>query len=276
MDAGVHAAEGAGVDEEGFAAAVAEGGAVESAAVLLVLGEEPETDRYLGGIEELAGHGDDAIDQVGFDDVLADLAFAGGVGGERAVGEDEAGDAVGSEVVEEVLDPGVVGVADRRDAVLPALVFAQAVAAPVADVEGRIGEDVVGPEIGVQVAVEGVGVFRAEIGFDAANGEVHLGEPPGGGVALLTEDGDVVSLAAVGFDELLRLDEHAARAAAGVVDAALVGFEHFDQDLHDRLRGCRTRRPACLRRWRTGRGSIRRRGRGCPASVALFRRGRCR
>ena len=37
----------------------------------------------------------------------------------------------------------------------------------------------------------------------------------------------------MGLDELLAADEHAARAAAGVVDAALVGREHFDQYTHD-------------------------------------------
>ncbi len=71
-------------------------------------------------------------------------------------------------------------------------------------------------------------------------------------------------LAAVGLDELLALDEHAARAAAGVVDAALVGREHLDQHADDAARACRTGRPSCPRRWRTGRGSTRRRGRGCP------------
>ena len=40
------------------------------------------------------------------------------------------------------------------------------------------------------------------------------------------------SLPAVGLDELLALHEHAARAAAGVVDAALVGREHLDQHAH--------------------------------------------
>jgi hypothetical protein len=48
---------------------------------------------------------------------------------------------------------------------------------------------------------------------------------------------DVAELAAVGFDELLGLHEHAAGAAAGVVDAALVGGEHFDQQAHDAGRG---------------------------------------
>jgi len=111
----------------------------------------------LGGVEELAGHGDDAVDEVGFDDAAADVALAAGVGGEGAVGEDEAGDAVGGEVGDDVLDPGIVGVADRGDAVVPAAVVAECLAAPVADVEGGVGEDVVGAE----VVVEGVGVVLA-------------------------------------------------------------------------------------------------------------------
>src|SRR5437660_9326691 len=34
------------------------------------------------------------------------------------------------------------------------------------------------------------------------------------------------------LDKFLAADEHAARPAAGVVDAALVGREHLDQDAH--------------------------------------------
>ena len=80
------------------------------------------------------------------------------------------------------------------------------------------------------VVVEGVAV--GDLRVDAADGEVHLGQPPGGVVGLLAVDGDVAELAAVGLDELLAADEHAARAAAGVVDAALVGREHLDQHAH--------------------------------------------
>ena len=45
-----------------------------------------------------------------------------------------------------------------------------------------------------------------------------------------------VVLPAVRLDELLGLHEHAARAAAGVVDATFVGFEHLDQQADDRAR----------------------------------------
>src|SRR5437660_12183341 len=95
--------------------------------------------------------------------------------------------------------------------------------------ESLKGEDEVGAQIGMEIAPEGVGLLFAEIGFDAADGEVHHGKATGGGVALLTVDADVAELAAVGFYEFFRLHEHAARTATGIVNAALVGSEHFDE-----------------------------------------------
>ena len=51
-------------------------------------------------------------------------------------------------------------------------------------------------------------------------------------------------LPAVRLDELLAADKHAARAAAGIVDAALVGREHLDQHADDA--GRRVELPALL------------------------------
>src|SRR3989442_3524337 len=101
--------------------------------------------------------------------------------------------------------------------------------APVAHVEGRVRQDEVRSEIGVQVLVKGVSVVRAEVRFDPADRQVHLGEPPGRRVRLLAEDRDVADPAAVLAYELLALHEHPARAAAGVVHAPLVGFNHLDE-----------------------------------------------
>ena len=53
--------------------------------------------------------------------------------------------------------------------------------------------------------------------------------PPGGVVRFLAVDADVADFAAVGFDELFRLDEDAAGTAARVIDPALVRGQHLDQ-----------------------------------------------
>ena len=59
-----------------------------------------------------------------------------------------------------------VGVACGRHAVGPALVVLEQLAAPVAVVEGRVGQHVVGLEVRVLVVVEGVAV--GDLGVDAA------------------------------------------------------------------------------------------------------------
>lgn len=37
------------------------------------------------------------------------------------------------------------------------------------------------------------GGLRAEVGLDRVDGQVHMGQPPGGGVGFLAVDGDVAS-----------------------------------------------------------------------------------
>src|SRR5450830_665134 len=220
----------AGVDEQRLAAAVV-AGATASWAVALVARQEPQAHGDLRRVEELAGQGDHAVDLVGLHELLADLPLPALLRAHRAVGEHEAGHALRRQVVDHVLHPGEVGVTHRRRPVLPAHVVAQAVAAPVAHVERRVGEDEIGPEVLVLVGVEGVGVVRPQVALEPADGEVHLGQAPGGGVALLPADGDVALAAAVLLHGALALHEHAARAAAGVVDATLERLDHLDQQL---------------------------------------------
>lgn len=262
VDEGAHVA---GIDKEGFAPAV-------SIAAFVVgcfgAGEEPEAGGYRGGVEELAGQGEHAVHQVGLDQPAADFSFAGGVAGHGPVGQDEAGDALGAQVVDEVLYPGVVGVAAvyvqggavflfahsarRGRAEGPARIVLDFGETPVFGVEGRIGEDEIGFEIFMAVVEEGIG--PGDVGVDAANGEVHLGQAEGGVVGFLAVDGDIrlyalwralaIALAVtitvavgVGLDEAGGLHEHAAGPAAGVVHPAVVGFEHFHQHAHHALGG---------------------------------------
>src|SRR5690606_5680357 len=231
-----HHAHLAGVDEQHLPAAVAQLGFLYQA-VVASFGQNPEAGGDLGGVEELARQRHHAVHHVGLDHGLADFAFAALLRAHGAVGQHHARGAVGGEVVVDVLDPRIVGVAHGRYAELPAHVFAQALAAPVGDVERRVGEDEVELEVAQLVLVEAAFVVPADVGIDAAHRQVHLAQPPGGVVALLSVDGDVPDAAAVLHHELFRLHEHTAGAAAGVVDAAGVGLQHFHQHAHHRARG---------------------------------------
>src|SRR5579864_6428834 len=114
--------EVAGGDEKRFATSVAP--AVLDLLATLFAADEPKADWDASGKEQLRRHGDDAVHQVGLDDVLSDFTLASTVGGQRAVGHDEARDPATatvrrSDVVDEVLNPGIVRVTDGRNAEFP-------------------------------------------------------------------------------------------------------------------------------------------------------------
>lgn len=201
------------------------------ALLLLRAVEEPEARGNLRGVKELRGERDDRRHEVVLHDPPADVAFAAGLRGEGTICEHESDLAARGQVVDHVLDPCEVGVAGRRDAVFPAGIVHEFVAAPVGEVERGICEDEVGAHRGVAVLEERVGVVGAEVRLDAADSEVHLRHLPGGGVGVLTVDRDVVDAPGMALDELGGLHEHAAGAAAGVVDAPVVRL----QDLHERF-----------------------------------------
>lgn len=88
----------------------------------------------------------------------------------------------------EMLYPSVIGIVYRGDAVLPSPILTKALPSPVAHVEGRIGKDEVRLQVFMHVIVEAVGIVRAEIGVDPANGQVHLCQSPCGGIGFLPVD----------------------------------------------------------------------------------------
>ena len=68
----------------------------------------------------------------------------------------------------------------------------------------------------------------AEVVINTADGHVHGGEFPGGGVEFLPVDGNVVDVALMGGDKAFGLYEKAAAAHGRVIHAAGVWLEHFD------------------------------------------------
>ena len=151
-----------------------------------VPGQEPEAGGYLRGVEELTGQGHHAVHQVRLDEVLAYFPFARLVRRHGAVGKDEAGSAARRQVMGHVLHPGKVGVALGRRAILPSPVILETFTSPVGDVEGGIGEDVVGSQVRVPVVVEAVAV--GNVALYPAKRQVHPGQLPGGVVGFLAPD----------------------------------------------------------------------------------------
>src|SRR5262245_17588556 len=76
----------------------------------------------------------------------------------------------------------------------------------------------------------------SEVGFNATDRQVHLGQSPRCVVELLTVNSNVVALAAMRVHEPLGLDEHPARATTRVVHAPFVGLDHLHEKLDYRAR----------------------------------------
>ena len=168
---------------------------------------------------------------------------------------------VGAEVVDEVLHPGEVGVALGRRAVLPAHVLV--VAVPVRIVERRIGEHVVGLEVFVQVAAERVGVFLCQ-------GRRRCRESPGSSSPAGESSGWIPGRRwrcrrsdRRGFRRTFRFARTSRQSRSTGHRRGPCTGRAFRPASARRSWACRTGRPSCLRRWRTEKGSTRRRGPGC-------------
>ena len=135
-----------------------------------------------------------------------------------------------------MLEPGKVGVPGRRHPVLPPHVLPQLVRTPVREIKRRICHDEVGLELEVAVVKEGVGAELTQVSVNAPDGKIHLGEFPSGWVGVLPIDRNAVDVPAMVLDKPSRLDEHAAAAAAGVIDPPIEGLEHFHQRFDHTLR----------------------------------------
>ena len=66
------------------------------------------------------------------------------------------------------------------------------------------------------IVKKGIRIIASEVRFDTTDGKIHLRHLPCSGVRVLSKHRNVVDVTAVVFNEFRTLDEHAARAAAGV------------------------------------------------------------
>ena len=137
-----------------------------------------------------------------------------------------------------MLQPPKVGIARRRRTVSPTSIVAEQFAAPITDIEGRIGDDKIGFHVLVRVIEKGPLSIPDHLGaVDAANSEIHTAQSPSGLVAFLPINGNIAHPPLMVFDELFGLHKQAARPTTGVKNAPFVRFEHLNQQLNDRTRG---------------------------------------
>ena len=157
--------------------------------------EEPQLAGHGAGVEEVGADGDHDIHIAGLDQLLAHLGLvAAGAG--RLGRHDEAGAALFVQVAIEVADPEVVAVGDlvllvhAGQAEGQARVVFDLVGVDLVHVEGRIGHHEVGlAEQFVRVFVVGDGLL--DVALQPVDGQVHLGQPDGGGVLFQAVEGEL-------------------------------------------------------------------------------------
>ena len=236
------AVDGAGVDEQYL---------VGPFSILLTFVEEPQRDGQGDGVEEVRPDRHHHVRLAVFDQLAPDRQL--GVADVRCrVGHDEASPPGLVERRRKDLDPQVVAVIYRRDAVRVALVVLEPVLVDGVDIEWRIGDHE------VEAAHRVVLIFVVRVGLDdlateAVDGQVHLGEADRLFHPLLAEDRDVARrVLLVLLYEAGRLHEHAARSAGGVEDTSLERLDDVDDQLDDRGRGEELASPLALRESEVG------------------------
>lgn len=207
------------------------------AAAPLVLIENPECYTDVGGDKELTGQDDDGLYFIVFNESLPDVVGISIT--QCSVGKQEARHTrERPEMGEDMENPRIVGIALWRQAVVsPPRVGAQVVVPPALEVERRVGHDIVEVKSTVEIIGEGGVALRPEVVADAAQGQVHLGQPVGGSLFLLSIHVDTTDVAPFGLHQFGALNEHAARAAARVVERAVERFYHRSDEAHHIVRG---------------------------------------
>ena len=215
--AGYHRAQIAGVDKHGLAL------------LRLVATDKPKTYRNARTVEQLRRQSHDSLYQVGFDDGLANLSLAATLTRKRTIRQHQTNLSVWSQMVNHVLHPRKVGVASWWQTILPAHIFLKRTLSPVAEIERRIGKNVICLQRRVLVIIECVGKDIAQVRIQATDGKVHVRHLPRIRVCLLTIDTNLAQVSLVALYKLGALHKHTTASAARVIDSALVRLQNLYQ-----------------------------------------------
>ena len=100
---------------------------------------------------------------------------------------------------------------------------------PIAEIERRIGKNVICLQRRVLVIIECVGKNIAQVRIQATDGKVHVRHLPRIRVCLLTVDTNLAQVSLVALDKLGALYKHTTASAARVIDSALVRLQNLYQ-----------------------------------------------
>ena len=128
-----------------------------------------------------------------------------------------------------MLHPRKVGIASWWQTILPAHIFLKRTLSPVAEIERRIGKNVICLQRRVLVIIECVGKDIAQVRIQATDGKVHVRHLPRIRVCLLTIDTNLAQVSLVALYKLGALHKHTTASAARVINSALVRFQNLYQ-----------------------------------------------
>ena len=130
-----------------------------------------------------------------------------------------------------MLHPRKVGITRRGNTIYPTGVFLTA--CPILDIEWGIGQHIIHGDVGVNIAGESVSpAFTQALRVEGVDSQIHFCHPPGALVEFLAVDCNSGGVMRGGFQEFLRLDEHAARTTTRIVNPAFGGFQDLNQSTH--------------------------------------------
>ncbi|MPM28297.1 hypothetical protein SDC9_74818 [bioreactor metagenome] len=87
------------------------------------------------------------------------------------------------------------------------------------------------------VVVKGIGSFLSQVSGNTTNGQVHFCQFVSGIGVFLSVNGNFTFVSVMAFDKFDGLHEHTSRATCWVIDDALIGFNHFGNQVYNALGG---------------------------------------
>ena len=133
-----------------------------------------------------------------------------------------------------MLDPRIVGIARRWNAVFPTNIIFEFILSPIREVERRICHDKVRFQGLMQVVEESISVIRSEVSINTTDSHIHFSHFPSISIGLLSVNRNIASVTAMCLNEFCTLYEHTARTTAWIVNTTVFKrIENGDYRLND-------------------------------------------